>query len=323
MQKSGNNSDGNNNKYNRSGTQTKTFEGSECSPYWVGELKQHSILFSAINILLSITATLGNSLILAALHKESSLHPPFKLLYRCLATTDLLVGLVTQPVAAAYWMSLVHEHWSLCRYTRDVGYITGFTLCGVSLFTMTAISVDRLLAMLLGLRYKEIVTLRRTYIILAIFWIVSLVSGLFFHLNYRITFWLSVTGAPLCLVISIASYTKIFRAISHHQAQIQDYAQQQPSQPNALNMARYRKAVYSALWVQLALVVCYVPYYIVEIWSFLSKKPSLNFITIQGMAVVLVFFNSTLNPFLFCWKISEVRRTVKQKIRQAICYAKE
>ena len=96
-----------------SGTQTKTFEGLECSPYWVGELKQQSISFSAINILLSITATLGNSLILAALHKESSLHPPSKLLYRCLATTDLLVGLVTQPVAATYWMSLVHEHWSL------------------------------------------------------------------------------------------------------------------------------------------------------------------------------------------------------------------
>ena len=77
-----------------SGTQTKTFEGLECSPYWVGELKQQSISFSVINILLSITATLGNSLILAALRKESSLHPPSKLLYRCLTTTDLLVGLV-------------------------------------------------------------------------------------------------------------------------------------------------------------------------------------------------------------------------------------
>ena len=57
-------------------------------------------------------------------------------------------------------------------------------------------------------------------------------------------------------MISIASYTKIFRALRYHQAQIQDHVQQQPSQPNALNMTRYRKAVYNALWVQLALVVC-------------------------------------------------------------------
>ena len=304
-----------------SGTQTTTFERLVCSPVWVGEFKQQSISFSAVNILLSITATLGNSLILVALHKESSLHPPSKLLYRCLATTDLLVGLVNQPFYAAYWMSVVYEHWSFCRYARDATVISSYVLCGVSLMTMTAISVDRLLAMLLGLRYKEIVTLRRTYIILAIVWVTCLVNGLFFLLNYSITFWCSLIGIPFCLLISIAAYTKIFRALRHHQAQIQDHAQQQPSHPNAMNMARYRKAVYSALWVQLALVVCYVPYYIVEIWSFLSKKPSLNFIIIQGMAVVLVFFNSTLNPFLFCWKISEVRRAVKQTIRQAICYA--
>ena len=304
-----------------SGTQTTTFEGLECSPVWVGELKQQSVSFSAVNVLLSITATLGNSLILVALHKESSLHPPSKLLYRCLATTDLLVGLVTQPIYAAYWMSVVHKHWSLCRFSFYATGVTGYVLCTVSMLTLTTISVDRLLAMLLGLRYKEIVTLRRTYIILAIFWIVSLVSGLFFHLYYRITFWISVTVAPLCLVISIASYTKIFRAISHHQAQIQDYAQQQPSQPNALNMARYRKAVYNALWVQLALVVCYVPQFTLKIAMSLSKERFPNFIIISEMATFFVLFNSTLNPFLYCWKISEVRRAVKQTIRQAICYA--
>ena len=295
-----------------SGTHTQTFKESLCSTVWVGEFKQQSISFSAVNILLSITAILGNSLILIALHKESSLHPPSKLLYRCLATTDLLVGLVTQPIYAAYWMSVVHKHWSLCQFSFYATGGTGYVLCTVSMLTLTTISVDRLLAMLLGLRYKEIVTLRRTYIIFAIFWIVSLLSGLFFHLNYRITFWLSVTGAPLCLVISIASYTKIFRAISHHQAQIQDYAQQQPSQPNALNMARYRKAVYSALWVQLALVVCYVPRFTVEIMISLSTKRFSNLFILQGMANVLVFFNSTLNPLLYCWKISEVRRAVEQ-----------
>ena len=307
---------------NITGPQTKTFERLICSPVWEVDFKQHSISFSAVNILLSITATLANSLTLVALHKESSLHPPSKFLYRCLATSDLLVGLVNHPLYVTYWMSLAHEHRILCRNARNAGYISSFTLCEVSLFTMAAISVDRLLAMLLGLRYKEIVTLRRTYIIFAIFWIVSLLSGLFFHLNYRVTFWLSFTAAPLCLVISIASYTKIFRAISHHQAQIQDYAQQQPSQPNALIMARYRKAVYSALWVQLVLVVCYVPNMTVEIVISLSLKGLSNFMVIRGMANVLVFFNSTLNPFLYCWKISEVRRAVKQTIRQAICYAK-
>ena len=307
---------------NITGPQTKTFERLICSPVWEVDFKQHSISFSAVNILLSITATLANSLILVALHKESSLHPPSKLLYRCLATTDLLVGLVNQPLYAAYWMSVVYKHWSFCRYAKDAIFISSYVLCGVSLMTMTAISVDRLLAMLLGLRYKEIVTLRRTHIILAIVWIGCLIAGSFSHLNYHIIFWYTFTSISSCLVISIASYTKIFRALSHHQAQIQDHARQQPMQPNALNMARYRKAVYSALWVQLVSVVCYVPQFTVEIVIFLSATRFSNFFLIYGMANVLVFFNSTLNPFLYCWKISEVRRAVKQTIRQAICYAK-
>ena len=146
---------------------------------------------------------------------------------------------------------------------------------------------------MLGLRYKEIVTLRRTYIILAIVWVVSLVAGLFDHLGYHIASWYSLIGISSCLVISIASYTKIFRTLSHHQAQIQDYAQQQQSQPNALNMARYRKAVHSALWVQLALVVCYIPYFTVEIVIPASEERDRNRIIIEGMAAVLVFFNST------------------------------
>ena len=96
---------------------------------------------------------------------------------------------------------------------------------------------------------------------------------------------------------------------------------QQPRQPNALNMARYKKAVFSAQWVQLALVVCYVPHTAVKIVNFLNTKRFPNFIIIQGMVIVLVLFNSTLNPFLYYWKIREVRRAVKQTIRQVICYA--
>ena len=186
--------------------------------------------------------------------------------------------------------------------------------------TLTAISVDRLLAMLLRLRYKEIVTLRRTYIILAIVWVVCLVAGLFSHLNYRIALWYSFIIIPSCLIISIASYIRIFRALGHHQGQIQDHARQQPSQANVLNMARYRKAVYSALWVQLALVVCYIPELTVKIVISLCTKRCSNFFIIQGMTILLLFFNSTLNPFLYCWRISELRRAVKQTIRQGICY---
>ena len=301
-----------------SGTQTETLEKLVCSPTLVGGFQQYSIFLSAVNIFLSVTAFLENALILVALHKESSLHPPSKLLYRCLATTDLLVGLVLHPLLVTYWISLVHEDWSLCRYAYDAVIITGYALCLVSLLTLTAISVDRLLALVLGLRYRQVVTLKRTYMISATFWVLSCVVALCHILDHRITRWYGFIVIPSCLVISVASYTKIFCALRHHQAQVQDHVEQQPSQPNALNMARYRKAVYSALWVQIALFVCYFPYFIVQFILASSRLTSTLYLA-GGITTVFVYFNSTLNPFLYCWKISEVRQAIKQTIRQALC----
>ena len=59
-----------------------------------------------------------------------------------------------------------------------------------------------------------------------------------------------------CSVISIASYTNIFRTLRHHQAQIQDHVQQQSSQTTALNMARYRKEVSRLLCTKSYSVAC-------------------------------------------------------------------
>ena len=304
--------------FTRRGTQMKTLEELLCSSSLMGGLQKASLSFAAVNIFFSITAFVGNFFILIALHKESSLHPPSKLLYRCLATTDLLVGLVSQPLAASSWMFITHEHWIPCRYVSTAAVITSHVLCGVSFLTMTAISVDRLLALLLGLRYRHIVTLKRTYIVVVTFWVLSSVAALCYTLDYRITTWYFIIVIPLCYVISIVSYTKIFCALGHHHTQIQDHVQQQPSQPNAVNTAQYKKAVYNALWVQLALIVCYFPYHygLVKIVIRQSKTYSSHQVIIGGVTSTVIYFNSTLNPFLYCWKISEVRQAVKQTIRQ-------
>ena len=164
--------------------------------------------------------------------------------------------------------------------------------------TLTAISLDRLLALLLGLRYRQVVTLKRTSVAVAIFWTVSLITASFYILDPFITFWVSNILMPFCLVIS---FTKIFHTLSHHHTQVQDNIQLQPSQPNVLNMARYRKAVYSALWVQLALVVCYVPHCILRIVVSLSE-PSSSHLIARGITSAFLYLNSTLNPFLYCWK---------------------
>ena len=114
---------------------------------------------------LPITAFWGNTLILVALHKDTSIHPPSKLLYRNLAITDLCVGIIVEPLNVAHWTSVVNKRWDICYYTYLTAHFAALTLCSVSLITLTARSVDRLLALLLGFRYRQVVTLRRTCLI--------------------------------------------------------------------------------------------------------------------------------------------------------------
>ena len=189
--------------------------------------------------------------------------------------------------------------------------------------TMTAISVDRLLALLLRLMYRQVVALRHIYIVIATFWIISGVATLSSLFDYTVTFWFDCVNTTIFLIISMVSHAKIFRSLRHHSAQIQERVLQQPSQTNTLNMARYRKAVYSALWVQLALVVCYLPYGTLVIVLSLRKTNSSHFIFTWGIAPILVSFNWTLNSFLYCWKIREVRQAVKQTVREALCFILE
>ena len=54
-----------------------------------------AVSYATLNVFLSIIASLGNVLIFIALHKASSIHPPTKLLFQCLAATDLFIGLVS------------------------------------------------------------------------------------------------------------------------------------------------------------------------------------------------------------------------------------
>ena len=302
------------------GEEQKTYEQLFCSAGLTDGMYYELIFLSFFHVLLCITASVGNAVILVALHKESSLHPPSKVLLSCLAVSDLCVGLVSEPLAVIYLMSAVKELWDVCYHALFSSFIASYTLCSVSLFMLTAISVDRLLALSLGLRYRQIVTLKRTYVAVITFWILSSVCSTAYVKSYLFTIRYSQAGIVVCLVTSIFSYTNIFIKLRKHHIQVQEPVSQrgEPSHTQQLNMARYRKALSSALWLQLMLVLCYLPHGVVTaLSSQVGLTPSL--VLIRQFTMTLVYLNSSLNPILYCWKIREVRQAVKDTTKQFIC----
>ena len=281
-----------------------------CSKELTSGIHNQLIFLSVLNTVLSVTAFLGNTLILLALGKVTSLHPPSKLLYRNLAATDFCVGVIVEPLSITYLIAVITGRWNICRRAFLANYIAAYILCGVTLSTVTAISLDRLLALLLRLRYRQLVTLKKAYLTVTALWIVSVVFAAIHFWNSQVTIWYASFLTSLSLVLSTASFAKIFHALRHQQIHPQNQIHQgQSSDTNLLNVARYRKAVSSALWVQLALVICYLPINIAEGFSIHGLSPSV--VIAKEFTATLVYLNSTLNPILYCWKMNEIRQAAK------------
>ena len=281
---------------------------------------QQQMVILALNIPLSVTAFLGNLLIIIALQKPSSLHPPSKLLLGCLAFTDLCVGLITQPLFVTFLLS--SEHPRRCYYVQRLLIMSGAIFCGVSLMTLTAISVDRLLALMLGLRYRQVVTLRKAWCLVTTLWLYNVSISTILYLNEDIFENTICVEGILCIIISTCCYAKIYSILRQHQAQVQNHVHQgqlNGGGPTGINLARYKKTVSSALWVQTLYLISFIPFGLtVAAYAVTGPLTPSLYLTLF-VQFSFVFLNSSLNPFLYCWKMREVRQAVKDTIRGFWC----
>ena len=272
-------------------------------------------MIAAVNILFSITSSLGNILILIALRKVTSLHPPTKLLFQCLAITDLGVGLTSQPLfATVLLIDYRNVNWSVSVIFFN--YLS-IIFCGVSLLISTALSVDRLLALLLGLRYRHVVTLKRVRIAVACCWLTAFVSALVIFLFIGKTVTKIVMSLIILFVITISlfCYTKIVLKLRQHQTSVQENVHQGMANAGGvpINLQQYKRTVVSIALVQVALIACYVPFLITLMLVQLNSTPNNVFVLVS---TTFLYLNSSLNPFLYCWRIKEVRQAVLGTIKR-------
>ena len=268
-------------------------------------------MIAAVNILFSITSSLGNILILIVLRKVTSLHPPTKLLFQCLAITDLGVGLTSQPLfATVLLIEYRNVNWSVIEICLSLIF------CGVSMNISTALSLDRLLALLLGLRYRHVVTLKRVGIAVACCWLTALVTALVIFLTGGKIFpRIAMILIILSVIISLSSYTKIVLKLRQHQTSVQENVHQGMANAGGVpvNLEQYKRTVVSIALVQAALIACYVPFLITLMLVQLNSISNNVFVLVS---TTFVYLNSSLNPFLYCWRIKEVRQAVLGTIKR-------
>ncbi|XP_078345589.1 histamine H2 receptor-like [Oculina patagonica] len=269
------------------------------------------IVNCVINIPLMFVSITGNALVLAAIFTASSLRrSPSIVFLSGLAVSDLLVGFVVQPL---FIISGLAQDDFLGKLWLKVGFVC----CGVSLCTITAISLDRFLALHNHIKYAVFMTVSRVRAILIIIWMYSIILPFIYTWSPNIYY--QIVAVALCVYLSIStfSYIRIYRVVRHHQTRI--YAQQQAVLPNqeigdSLRIMRLKKSAISTFVFYIFMILCYTPVFI-EMSMLLAQGQE----NTRSFGTTAVFLNSAINPILYSWRLAELRAAVIKTLQKLCC----
>ena len=284
-------------------------------------LRRPFTLFLCVsNLSFSIVTTTANILVISALWKSSSIPATLKKLFLSLAFSDLAVGAFAQPIfgitsAVMFRMSAngKYDFEFICPHFLTICEFSVFLLASASFLNVIAISVDRLLAISLHLRYQELVTPKRVSIAILSVWLASTVAASIYISLPSNNDVVSVVLECIGLLVATAAYTRIYKAVKYHQNQI--HSQSQMSYQRVKEVLREKKSAINCLFVYVIFLACYVPYLCCSILLIVDNL-RVSFLVSSHDSLLLVLLNSSINPLVYCWRYREIREIVKRTIRK-------
>ena len=267
-----------------------------------------NISIIVINTPFAIFAVLSNLLIVITIGKSQELRVPANILLGSLAVTDLLVGLITQPLFIT-WRLMLHYPSTICNSEVVHSLYECFLhLCaGGSFLSLAYLSTDRFLAVSKPLHYRANVTTTqaaRNMVILWLAWIGIVLlrySGIDEETNQTIT---SVIAGTLVIYLVAAQIALI---VSVKRNSIHDLL----SEGNATVIASKREAriALTIVYIFLALLVFLLPAVVVQIvLGFTSSNKSK---TELNLAISALLINSSVNPVIYFWRGRDLRKAAR------------
>ena len=257
------------------------------------------------------TALTGNILVILAICRNISLQCNSNLLLAALAASDLVLGCVSQPVSMAYKIEILLNKINCVTASAVFAMIAIATMPSVVM--VMAVGLERTLAVMAPFKYQVCVTPRR------IFTTITSVC-----LTYSLLLLMSIfTGFPIILVVGIHSvllilcflvilvcYGLMLRISSKHTTYIAALEEAGQSAENRKKVIRENKALKTALYVNGANFVCWVPHAVgiaLYVSGVLSEKEAFMANAWMGTAFMM---SASLNPVIYCWRNGDIRRAI-------------
>ena len=271
------------------------------------DFSKWNVFWSLCFGLLSFLIIVGNALSISILFKRRLRKRPHFLLIS-LAFADLLVGIIPVPL---YIMSQADiPHFSLTTY---VFFLCVDMFAGLSsVFTLAAISLERLHAIARPLRHRQL-TLRSYAIAIATAWIFSLIVSLsyLFHVFSVITnlqfFSGIIISLSTSLLVTCISYCIIWRKQSSRII---------PNEAQARNNVHLNRTL---LLITTIFVLSWLPFQVLAaVLNFCISCRRLNKTLIILLYVIklLHYSNSFMNFLVYCFRMSDYRKALSRMFPQ-------
>ncbi len=269
------------------------------------------VINCVLNAPLMLISIIGNPLVITAILRTPSLRSPSMILLSSLAVSDLLVGFVVQPI---YIATKLTRDSSLDEAMKKMA----IALCGVSLLTMTAISVDRFLALHYHMRYPNMMTTQRAIYTSTTLWFINLLLLFVTFWSMDVYYFAIAVSIVIFLSISSVCYVLIYRIVKRHQLQIslQHQAVEIHDENIDSTTLQSTKNAKNTFIYFILMIICYSPAVISMSILVISPRDWTNNWT---LAETVAFMNSSVNPILYCWRLRELRRAVLKTARQILC----
>ncbi|XP_068756801.1 adenosine receptor A2a-like [Montipora capricornis] len=288
------------------------------NPTMNGEEKDvFSLVFISITIIVNTIAcpfTIGlNMLVIIAIKRRRRLQNNGNIMLACLAVTDMLTGLTSQP-SFILWKTA----FLLGSDIADVIFFDIHGLCILVLSYSSALHLmmvvgEKMIAIKYPFWYPSVMTTRNMKMGVLFCWVYSSSFGLLTYLiqGSGTLYFIFISSHIFfaCVVFVSTSNVILYFETRRHRKMIK--AQQLPQEQVKTFLKKY-KAFKTTVIVVGAVGICLVPgilFIVMCAIGFLQERIFLLY-SIGAMARTVLMINSLLNPLIYCWRQEEIRKFV-------------
>ena len=267
------------------------------------------VLLACVNAISGTIAVIGNILVLLAVHQTPALQSVSNYLICSLATSDLLAGLIVNPLLIAKTVFNITTGGALATVAEVAALLVITSTC----LSLCSISIDRYIAVIYVFRYHKIMTNKRCLILVLFNWVFSLLYSCSRFLitsdKYLPVLWIVSCMVNFVVPFTIIAYCYYFIFKQAQAAKRRIVAENTIANPQVIEATQNRKAAWTIAIVIGVFVLFLAPNLVVSIIQNSVEDPCQvrRMYKLWFWFSFVTFCSSAVNPWIYAIRNKELR----------------